>query len=78
MDFIALPREYRERKGANEVRDGRAGYTVEVDSLAPGIWDDIAASFEDMAYDQTACYSDGLFGRERMSHLLLRQVCFFI
>jgi hypothetical protein len=43
----------------------------EIDAIAPIAWDRIASEFDDLNYDQIACYSEGQWG-ERVSHLLLR------
>jgi hypothetical protein len=46
--------------------------TCEVDTLSAQAWDQLACDFDDLNYDQLACYSAGQWG-ERVSHLLLRR-----
>jgi hypothetical protein len=48
------------------------GITCEVDSVPGPAWDKLAGEFDDLNYDQIACYSAGQWG-ERVSHLLLRR-----
>ncbi|MEA2953277.1 MAG: hypothetical protein QOJ96_2797 [Alphaproteobacteria bacterium] len=49
-----------------------SGLDCEVDTVADLSWDQLANEFEDLNYDQIACYSAGQWGK-RVSHLLLRQ-----
>jgi hypothetical protein len=44
----------------------------EVDTVSAAEWDQIAGEFDDLNYDQIACYSAGQWG-DRVSHLLLRR-----
>ena len=55
-----------EKHGSN----GR--FECQVDSVPAGAWDKIASEFDDLNYDQIACYSAGQWG-ERVSHLLLHR-----
>lgn len=48
------------------------GLSCEVDSVPAAAWDKLASEFDDLNYDQIACYSAGQWG-ERVSHLLLRR-----
>jgi hypothetical protein len=48
------------------------GVTCEVDTLSDAAWDELASEFDDLNYDQIACYAAGQWG-ERVSHLLLRR-----
>lgn len=49
------------------------GFSAEVDGLSPLEWDRIIGGFDDLNLFQTAAFADGLRGRTRMSHLLLRR-----
>lgn len=44
----------------------------EVDTVSAAEWDRIVSEFDDLNYDQIACYSAGQWG-DRVSHLLLRR-----
>jgi hypothetical protein len=46
--------------------------TCEIDTVPAEAWDKLAGEFDDLNYDQIACYSAGQWG-ERVSHLLLRR-----
>jgi hypothetical protein len=57
------------------IRDrGFQGETLEceVDTVPANAWDKVASEFDDLNYDQMACYSAGQWGK-RVSHLLLRR-----
>lgn len=45
----------------------------ETDTLCDKEWDAIAASFEDVSYEQTAAYCRARWGAKKNSHLLLRR-----
>ncbi|MEX0753093.1 MAG: GNAT family N-acetyltransferase [Xanthobacteraceae bacterium] len=49
-----------------------AKFECQVDAVPATEWDKIAGAFDDLSYDQIACYSAGQWG-ERVSHLLLRR-----
>lgn len=49
-----------------------ARFECQVDSVPAAEWDRTAGEFEDLNYDQIACYSAGQWG-DRVSHLLLRR-----
>jgi hypothetical protein len=48
------------------------GLDCEVDTVPDQSWDRIAGEFDDLNYDQIACYAAGHWGK-RVSHLLLRR-----
>jgi hypothetical protein len=48
-------------------------WTVDVDTLAPRVWDELVAGFADASYDQTASWVDARWGAQRSSHLVLRR-----
>lgn len=47
-------------------------FECKVDTVAAPEWDRVASQFDDLSYDQIACYSAGQWG-DRTSHLLLRR-----
>jgi hypothetical protein len=47
-------------------------FECEIDTIDAAEWDRVASEFDDLNYDQIACYSTGQWG-ERVSHLLLRR-----
>lgn len=55
-----------EKFGSNGV------FECQVDTVPGAEWDRIASEFDDLNYDQIACYSAGQWG-SRVSHLLLRR-----
>jgi CelD/BcsL family acetyltransferase involved in cellulose biosynthesis len=50
-----------------------APVAVEVDSLDPGAWDRLVGAFDDGSLEQSAAWTDGVWGARRTSHLLLRR-----
>jgi hypothetical protein len=49
------------------------GPSVEVDTIGPGEWDQLAARFSDVTYDQTASGPQEQWGPKRLSRLVLRR-----
>ena len=59
-----------ERFGVEALR--RRGFTWDVDSVPASAWDSALVAFDDLHYEQTACFSAGQWGA-RASHILLRR-----
>jgi len=55
-----------------EKHGSKGEFTCQIDAVPAAEWDQIAGDFEDLNYDQIACYSAGQWG-DRVSHLLLRR-----
>ena len=54
-----------------EKHSSNGTFECQVDSVPAADWDQTAGDFDDLNYDQIACYSAGQWG-DRVSHLLLR------
>src|SRR3989304_7525011 len=55
-----------------EKHGSKGEFTCQIDAVPAAEWDQIAGDFEDLNYDQIACYSAGQWG-DPVSHLLLRR-----
>jgi len=76
MNFATVPRTAFHEISRDEAIPAVAAAPhceVLVDSQCPANWDEVAASFDDVNYDQTATISNLIWGEARMSRIMLRQ-----
>lgn len=76
MNITALPRTpYVEVPPAGAAPRQAPAHDCEVllDAQCPADWDDLVAGFDDANYDQTATFSNLIWGEARMSRIVLRQ-----
>lgn len=73
MTVTMLRHEYYSGIAAGEPAASAAHrFDVRVDDQCPDNWDEIAAGFDDVNYDQTATFSNLGWGEGRMSRIMLR------
>jgi len=76
MNFATLPRTaFHEISSAEAIPAVAAAPHCEVlvDTQCLANWDEVAACFDDVNYDQTATFSNLIWGEARMSRIILRQ-----